>query len=148
MNIKAVIDASIISALYIPEKYSDWAKKIIETYEESHILDLTIYELLNVIYKKALVLKEINEEEAKIVFESIKKFIKELCIIHKYDEVYEKAFEISMKFNISIYDAAYIALALNMKTNFLTMDLKLKEKIKKTNLKEIIVTPIMKNDVK
>jgi predicted nucleic acid-binding protein len=142
LNIKAVIDASILIALYIPEKYSDWAKNVIETYEENHILDLTIYEILNVIYKKAIVLKEINEEEAKIVFENIKKIIRDLCIIHKYDEVYENAFKIAMNFNISIYDAAYIALALNLKSKFLTMDLKLKEKIEKTDLKEMIITPI------
>ncbi len=141
MNIKAVIDASILIALYIPEKYSDWARNVIETYEENHILDLTIYEILNVIYKKAIVLKEINEEEAKIVFESIKKIMRDLCIIHKYDEVYENAFKIAMNFNISIYDAAYIALALNLKSKFLTMDLKLKEKIEMTDLKEVIVTP-------
>jgi predicted nucleic acid-binding protein len=45
MVTEVVVDSSVIVALVTPEKYSEWASKIMQEQEYFYILDLSFYEV-------------------------------------------------------------------------------------------------------
>jgi predicted nucleic acid-binding protein len=141
MNTEAVIDASAIVALYTPEETSDWIRVKVEEYSQFHILDLTIYEVDNAIWRKGVLLKELNLKEIEIVLKNVQLFIESLCICHPYSEVRKEAIRIAIKHGLTIYDSAYISLALMIRTKLITTDVILAQKVRGTELEDIIVTP-------
>ncbi len=54
MPIEAVLDSSAIVALYTPEEHSGWIKETIRKYNKLHILDLTLYEVTNALWKNSI----------------------------------------------------------------------------------------------
>jgi len=141
MDTEAVIDASAIVALYIPEEASNWIRMKAEESAQFHILDLTMYEVDNAVWRKGMLLGELNPSEMELVFKSIQVFADSLCIGHPYNEVRYGTIRIATKHRLTIYDSAYISLALAIKAQFITTDVTLSDKLRKTELEEILVTP-------
>lgn len=138
---RVVLDASAIAALYLPERYSTWVRKLVEHYDEYHILDLTLYELCNVLWKRAYLTRELRIDHVGTVWRSIKHFIETLCIIHSYTEVLDQALDVALKYGITVYDAAYITLARKLGVKLVTLDIKLTQKLRETDLHEILIAP-------
>lgn len=141
MRIEAVLDASAIVALYTPEEHSEWTKNIIKKYDKFHILNLTFYEATNALWRKFYFLKELSEIELKRTLQGLWMFLDKLCFIHSHKEIKEKSLELSIKHALTIYDSSYLALAENLKLNFITLDIKLYEKLKETPLHTIMICP-------
>jgi len=141
MNTEAVIDASAIVALYTPEEASNWIRMKVEEYTQFHILDLTMYEVDNAIWRKGILLKELNHSEMELVFENTQIFADSLCVSHPYSEVRSGTIRIAPKHGLTIYDSAYISLAQAIKSKFITTDATLAHKLRKSELGDIIVTP-------
>jgi len=141
MNTEAVIDASAIVALYTPEETSDWIRVKVEEYSQFHILDITMYEVDNAIWKKGVLLKELEPHEIEIILKNVQLFIECLCMCHPYGEVRNEAIMMAIKYGITVYDSAYISLALMIRAKFITTDVILAQKVRGTEIEDIIVTP-------
>lgn len=140
MNTDIILDASIIVALYLPEEYSSWAQDTVNAHRLPHILDLTMYEVFNALWKASL-RKKMPVKITRTVLTSAKKFMKDLCRIHSYEEVIDIAFNLSLKHGITVYDASYLALAKKLGLKLATLDKELKEKLKNTELAKMIESP-------
>jgi predicted nucleic acid-binding protein len=141
MNTEAVIDTSAIVALYTPEETSDWIRVKVEEYSQFHILDITMYEVDNAIWKKGVLLKELEPHEIEIILKNVQLFIESLCMCHPYGEVRNEAIRMAIKYGITVYDSAYISLALMIRAKFITTDVILAQKVRGTEIEDIIVTP-------
>lgn len=112
-----------------------------EEYLQFHILDLTMYEIDNAIWRKGVMLKELTPQEMEIVFKNVQSFAEALCISHSYSEVRNEAIRIATRHKLTIYDSAYISLALIIKTKLITIDVMLADKLRNTELEDILITP-------
>ncbi|MCF2139244.1 MAG: type II toxin-antitoxin system VapC family toxin [Candidatus Lokiarchaeota archaeon] len=131
-----IVDASVIVKWFIDENNSDKAEKIKEQFvnEEINIIipSLLYYEVLNALkYSKLFNVRELN-----LVGESLENYGFDVFAIK--DEIREKMVEISLNFDVSIYDASYIALADKFNTQMVTADEKFSKKLPK-NLKHLIL---------
>ncbi|MDT7875191.1 PIN domain nuclease [Sulfolobus sp. SCGC AB-777_L09] len=119
----AIIDTSALFALYVPEKLSDFVRKEIENVEECYFLDLIFYEFPNVIRKRVM-RKELNKDEAEEILTRGLSYVN-LCNVVSGKELIRSAYEISLKYGLTTYDASLIALAKKVNDVILTVDEKL-----------------------
>jgi len=140
MRGKAVLDESVIIALVVPEDYSEWAEKKVSEYEELHVLELTLYEVYNALWKKYALLREINKENLKNAVKAVDSLLS-ICNIHRFEIVKDRALKIAISYRITIYDAAYLALTEFLDGVLVTTDIRLKTKLVNTQLNKIIVAP-------
>ncbi|MGC9021244.1 MAG: type II toxin-antitoxin system VapC family toxin, partial [Candidatus Methanodesulfokora sp.] len=64
----------------------------------------------------------ISEEDAKAKFQAMRKLIDVNVILYNELEVLDKAFEVSIKEGITVYDALYIALSMKLGGKLATLD--------------------------
>lgn len=134
---RIVVDASLILALLLPdEKIKLKAAELLEKYRKGkldlisvHLLD---FEVLNGI-RTAVLRKRIKKEAVKRVRDNFLDLQ-----IEKKEIDFQRAFEHSLHFSISVYDASYIALAKKRGCPLVTSDRKLFQKVKK-EFKDIIL---------
>ena len=138
MAIEVVVDSSVIVALVTLEKYSEWASKSIQEYEYFHVLDLSFYEVANAIEHK--VSDEFGAKDAAAAFEQAEKMMK-LYAVHNFSEVINNALKKALELKITVYDAAFLALACKLDLPFLTLDTKLSGKLECTTYKNLIKCP-------
>ena len=122
-----VVDASIIVKWFVEEEGSDEAIKIRDEYINGKIKliapELINFEVLNALHYKRL----FSEDELGRISEALDAFSIELCSLR--GEYAAKTIEVAYKNNITIYDAAYISLAIMKNTYVYTADRKLKNKL-------------------
>lgn len=124
-----VLDASVVYKWYQQEQYTEKALEIREKYLSGELKisvpDFLLLELANIIRYKT----NSHVSDIKMVLNN---FIKlGIDIITPTIEIIEKAGELSFKYNISVYDAIYLALSVEMQYVFVTADKKLYEKVSK-----------------
>ncbi|AAK42107.1 PIN domain-containing protein [Saccharolobus solfataricus] len=119
----AIIDTSALFAIYFPEKMTDFIRREIERVEECYFLDLIFYEFPNVI-RKRIVRNELSREKADEILLRALSYI-DLCKIVSGKELTWTAYEISLKYSLTTYDASLIALAKKVGDVILTADEKL-----------------------
>ncbi|MEK6889101.1 MAG: type II toxin-antitoxin system VapC family toxin [Nanoarchaeota archaeon] len=105
---KKVLDASVIMKIFTNEKNSDKALAIIEDYE-SEKTDIIVPELVFLEVLNALRYKKKNEDELKKASNQL--FDLELKTEKISSSILNKAINISLEHNITIYDALYVSLA-------------------------------------
>ena len=117
-----VIDASSLAKYIVKEE--GWTE--VEKYligEEVHSVDLIVKEVLNVIWKYSTILKVFPMDVAIEKYTILKGLVDEGVIILSDERPYlEKAFNIATRMRITIYDALYIAQAIELRTRLLTSD--------------------------
>jgi len=138
MATEATIDSSVIVALVTPEKYSEWASKSVQKYKYLHALDLSFYEVANAIEHK--VPNGIDTKDAKLAFQKAEKMMN-LYTVHNFTEVISESLKKALELKIAVYDAAFLSLADKLKTQFLTLDVKLAKNLKHTKYYELIEYP-------
>lgn len=118
-----VVDTSVAIKWFLPEKGSEAAKTLLEK-EELAAPDLLLYEMTNVLsYKAALTSGDI-QKLLKILFQfSIQFFVLS-------QERFLRVAELSRNFQISAYDASFIALAETLQADLVTADEKLVKQVK------------------
>ena len=124
---RIVADASIIIKFFINELYSKQARSLMEVFarKEIELLEpsLLLYEVINgARYSRA---KKFTESEIKAIIESMVNFDFKWFDIN--GEIAYLATEISLRYDISFYDASYVALAKAMGADLYTADNKLTE---------------------
>ena len=128
-TVRFVIDTSALISFLLPDEISN--QKIKEVFNSFATEDYTfyaphllIYEVANVL-KTAVVRGRVNAKDAKVIFE---KFLNLPIIFLKVD--YVKALELSLKYNLTFYDASYMQLAIQKKADLLTLDKRLTNLLK------------------
>jgi len=97
---------------------------------DNYIQWLTIYEVINALWKEAILTKAISPQEASEIvklFAKTLEFVKMLSPHHYEDEILSTAREL----NITAYDASYVVLAEKNGLTLVTEDKKLREKAEK-----------------
>lgn len=111
-------DSSALIAFFLREEgWSELSKHMAATMS----VDQAIKEFYNAVWK-AVNIKRISVEEAPRVIALFKDYVKRNMELKREEEYTDKALEISLENGITIYDALYIALALQEKSPLLTLD--------------------------
>jgi predicted nucleic acid-binding protein len=87
-------------------------------------VDNALAECLNVIWKHAILLKDLNAEDTKTATKYLLKIFDRLNIV-KTKDVAERTMTIAQSLKIPVYDALYVALAEKEKGSLYTTDKKL-----------------------
>ena len=123
-----VLDASVIAKLFLKEEGSDIAIRLKEGHVQGtmEILapSLMRYELIS-----ALKSKNFSKNEIKLALEVVRDY--GFSVIELDDRLFDKVAELSVDYNISAYDASYVALAEDTGVLLCTADGKMHGKVKK-----------------
>ena len=127
---KIVLDASVVLKLFLEEEYTDLVELLLEKFQENnfkiYVPQIFFFEIVNVLKTK-------SATSSKDVVKVINNIFKLNFISQKADQkLLLKANYYAQKYNLSIYDASYVALAKILGVNLITTDNKL---VKKINLK-------------
>ncbi|MEL9940659.1 MAG: type II toxin-antitoxin system VapC family toxin [Ignisphaera sp.] len=117
-----VIDASALAKYLLREE--GW-REVESLLLQSPIysIDHVVKEVANAIWRHTTLHRYISSDMALAVFSQLKKLVDEKIIVLETQERYiDKAFSIALDNSISIYDALYIAQALENKRKLLTSD--------------------------
>ncbi len=138
MATEAILDSSVIVALTTPEKYSEWASEKTANYDYFHVLDLSFYEVANALNYKSDA--TFDAKDVSTAFRQAEK-IMSLSSIHSFHEIITDALNKALELRITVYDAAFVALADKRKMKFLTLDTKLAKNLEHTKYAELIERP-------
>jgi len=122
-----VLDASVIVKWFSEEEHTEKALEIREKVrrgEERVIVpDLLLYELSNALKYNP----NFDADDVKDALTSI--FDMEIDIITPIPEIMHAAIGIAFEYDITVYDAIYVALAKETGSNFITADRRLYERV-------------------
>lgn len=125
---RIVLDTNVVAKLFLKEEWSDVAVTIKDNHIQNKVEVVTApllkYELIS-----ALKSKNFNKEEIKEALEVIRDY--GFYVVELNDLVFNKIADFVEEYDISAYDAAYVALAHYMGVVFYTADNKLLLKVKK-----------------
>ncbi|MEM0027605.1 MAG: type II toxin-antitoxin system VapC family toxin [Ignisphaera sp.] len=133
-----VIDASALAKYLLREE--GW--RVVESYllQPVYSVDHVVKEVANAIWKHAVLHRYISNDMALAIFSQLKKLIDEKIIIIEPQERYiDKAFSIALDNSISVYDALYIAQALENRRELLTSDSRQANIANKLGIKTILI---------
>ncbi len=133
-----IIDASVAAKWFLKgEEWEEESLRIKNMFENGGI-DLSapsiiLYEVGNTIWKR----KDISSEIARKLVEKAFEYLRELIVLPS-GEIANLAMRIAREYNITFYDAIYIALSKQRKEIFITADKKLYNKVKNSFLVKFI----------
>ncbi len=127
-----VVDASVVVKWFVEEEYSKEARLLRKAYEDGVIdiaaPDILPYEVLNALkYSGAF-----GEDELKEVAGILDDF--QFTLYRLEGEHAAKTVEIAMRKGVTVYDAAYIALAMLLDSSLFTADKRLLRKTSDLNV--------------
>jgi predicted nucleic acid-binding protein len=132
--VKLVIDANVLIKLYVPEVLSQKADSLFRDAENRRIdliaPDLIYPEAGNILRKKQR-LKELSRPDVEEITEAM---LSLPLVVEPVKLLLPLAVDIAIGYNITVYDAAYVALATVYKTTLVTADKKLVDNLSKTIL--------------
>lgn len=101
------------------------------TLQNAAVLDLTFYEVGNVVWKEANLTKFLTSKEAEELGRLAHEILTKTNRIHPQDEAFPGILEIARKENLSFYDSSYIYSAETNALTLVTEDKRLREKAEK-----------------
>ena len=120
---KVVVDASVCAKWYLDEEYSDRARLLRDEFVKGQIAitvpSLLFYETFNALRHS----RAFDEKELPVAADSLSKYGFEVW--EPRGEVYREAARLSLAQEITVYDAAYVALSEHLRALFYTVDKKL-----------------------
>ena len=128
--LQVVLDTSVVAKLFLDEPYSEKALDIKDKHlgGELEVMapSLLKYELINTLIYKRFTSEEVNEA-IEVITDYGFSFV-------ELDSVtFNRIAELSVKYGITAYDAAYVAIGSLSNADVYTADEKLLEKVKKLN---------------
>ena len=122
-----ILDASVVVKWFSEEEYTEKALEIRERIrmgEERIIVpDLLLYELANALkYNPSFDVNDVSDALTSI-------FDMEMDIITPMPDIINSAVTLAFGYNITVYDAFYIALAKDLELTFITADRRLYERV-------------------
>ncbi len=126
-----ILDASVVAKWFLEERDTPIALRIRDGYVNGRIdievPDLILYEIANVLRYKKFSAKEIGDAIKSIL-------AMDFLIITPTETLMDMTAEISIKYDVTIYDAVYVALGKYFGTTVITADRELYEKTKENNV--------------
>ena len=113
----SVVDASVIAAIVLREESWD---KLIAHLRGAITLDQAFKEALNAIWK-AIRRGYLNRDDALKAFKILESIMESIEVRSELNYL-DKAFELSVETDLSIYDSLYLALAQSERRPLLTLD--------------------------
>jgi predicted nucleic acid-binding protein len=117
---KAVVDASVCAKWFLDEEYSDAARGLRDSFVKGElgisVPSLMFYETLNALrYSRVY-----NEKELGLAAESLSKY--GFDVWEPRGEIYRESGHLSVRHDISVYDASYVALSSLIHAPLYTVD--------------------------
>lgn len=137
---KCVVDASVGIKLFVAEELSEHVQGLFRgSFADSdasiHVPDLFYAECANILWKKA--------RKAEFPSSHALKWIAHLKVLAVHPtptaELVERALEIALEFNISAYDACYVALAEMVNAPLVTADSRLASALRGSGCAVVVV---------
>lgn len=123
-----VLDASVVAKLFLKEEWSGKAIGLKDRHVKNEI-EIVAPSLLKYELMSALRSKGYSKNEIKDALEAIRDY--GFSVIDLEDTVFDDAAELMTNYNVSSYDASYIALAKDLETHMCTADQNLLDKVPK-----------------
>jgi predicted nucleic acid-binding protein len=114
-----VVDASAITAFFLREE--GW-NRLAHHVRCAVSVDHIVKEFYNAIWRALAIRKLISHEHAKKVLQLFKEYVEKSLVLEPEERYVDKAFDIATEHGITVYDALYIAVALQRKLPLLTLD--------------------------
>jgi len=92
---------------------------------ENYIQELTIYEVLNALWKETYVLRKMSIKEAESLLDVFVQLLSYLKVLDPRG-LESEVFKIAVETGLNVYDASYLALARREKLTLVTEDVKLR----------------------
>jgi len=119
-----VVDASALTAFILREEgWRDIARYIVRCISVDHI----VKEVANAIWRATYLRKLISIKEAFKAYSILMQLVDRNIVLYPEVRYLQKALEISLKYGVTVYDALYIALALEERKPLLTLDSRQRE---------------------
>jgi len=114
-----VVDASAVIAFFFREE--NWDK--LKIYMKNTMsIDHVVKEFYNAIWKAVYLRRVLTIEDAERIIRLFKNYRSKNMTLEPEDKYIDEALKISLDENITIYDALYVAQALNNKIPLLSLD--------------------------
>ncbi len=133
-----VLDASIAAKWIFLESGSEEAEKVLNDQDHFTVPDLFYLEMDAIIGKKYRK-KELSGEEVHQKREFVRELSVDVVYLHILSDL---AFDISISLPVTIYDALYLALAVEKKTEMWTADDRLVRGLKTTIFSDYVINPL------
>ena len=117
--IERVIDSSALAKLLLKEEGWKRVEEIIV--EKPFTLDLAIKEVANAIWRRVVLLHDIDIEKVLTLLNHFLE-LKKVLRVELQDQYIVQAFTIALENNIAVYDALFIAQAMIKKATLITSD--------------------------
>jgi len=125
-----VVDATVVLKWFLPEPDSAAADFLLENFlnDEVELLapDLMLVEAASALWKRAMVRKEVSANEATLIYCDL---LTLPLSFRASVAVADAALQAALKYNHSVYDALYCALAIEHRCDFVTADRALANKL-------------------
>ncbi|MGB2726861.1 MAG: type II toxin-antitoxin system VapC family toxin [Halobacteriota archaeon] len=123
-----ILDASVVVKWFSEEEYTDKALAIRERIrvgeERVFVPDLLLYELANALkYNPSFDANDVSDAITSI-------FDMDVDIVTPIPEIVNSAVTLAFEYNITVYDAFYIALAKDLELTLITADRRLCERVR------------------
>jgi predicted nucleic acid-binding protein len=115
-----VIDSSTIAKFLLKEEGWRKIKEII--IEKPYTLDLAIKEVANAIWRRTILLGNMNIEKASVLLDDLLKLKNTLLMVEEQDLYINQAFRIAIENKIPIYDTLFITQAISKQAILITSD--------------------------
>ena len=135
-----VVDSSIFSSIIVKDEFYDRALNFLVEARRSELvtLDLAIIETANTLWKHACIYKRIPVEKYRKLKLAVESLVSNsVWRVYATRDLIVDALNNALKYRITVYDSAYITLALKKGYRVATFDKKLEERLREQNL-EII----------
>ncbi len=137
MSGKIVLDSSVVVALFFKEEASGKAEEIVGKHSERYTVSQVYPEVANAAWKRVKFYGE-DAELVRQALDSAIEFIDGVCEVVDARELLDRAFDLSLEYGVTVYDALFVALAAKLSAKLVTLDRKLYEKLEGTKLKGLV----------
>ena len=103
-------------------------KGMLRGFSDGFILDLTIYEAANVVWKEYYLLNKISMDTAAKFIEVLSKIFEVISVL-SVKGLESEVFNIAVKHGLTIYDASYVTVAIRRKLTLVTDDKELRKTV-------------------
>ena len=129
-----VIDSNVYASVIVKDEFYEKCKEYMLTKKVT--LDLAFAEAGNVVWKHVK-MGRIKEEDAVKRAEVLKRLVN-TSKVYECKDLLVEALELTVKYDVTVYDAIFVALAQRLNDKLVTTDRKLWEKLKDTDVSHLI----------
>ncbi len=132
-----VVDSSIYSSIIVKDQHYEAAVRFLKQYAKNKLItiDFAYIETANVLWKHTYLLKRIPKNTYKTLKASIEPLISNSATtIYTFKELLQEALDNAIDLGITVYDSAYITLAIKNQYKLASFDKQLQQKLKSKNL--------------